>query len=118
MGRPVPRRYRRDSAQALELALHGGRHVGPVLLGLQLRLDADLFEIALHQLRVIDEVAGEPRRHPELRLKSLGIPRFGQQAPGLLGIVRIVPGALAELIGWERPLHRPRARGRSGRPRP
>ena len=50
-----------------------------MLLELQLRLDADLFEIALHQLRVIDEVAAEPRRHPELRLQSLGIPGFASR---------------------------------------
>ena len=42
---------------ALELALARRRLIRPILLDLQLRLDADLFEIALDHLRRIDQVA-------------------------------------------------------------
>jgi len=76
-------RHRRDTAgqfpddtggrprQALELTLCGRGDVGAVLLDLQLGPDADLFEEALHQLRVIDEVSSEAAGHRALRLKAL-----------------------------------------------
>src|SRR5215510_9694733 len=43
--------------QAFELARERRRHICAVLLDLQLRLNADVFEIALGQLEGIDEVA-------------------------------------------------------------
>src|SRR5262249_47428453 len=45
---------------ALELAHGRRRHIGAELLDLQLRLDAGLFERALHQLRNINMVGPRP----------------------------------------------------------
>jgi hypothetical protein len=69
-----------------------------VLLDLEVRLNAHFFEEALHQLRVIDEVATEATGHGQVRLKPLGMPGFCQKASRFLGIVAIVFGALAELL--------------------
>src|SRR5207249_739597 len=66
--------------QALELALRRRRRIRAVLLDLQLRLNTDVFEIVLHQLRVIEEVAPKAGGSRELCLKTLGEPSFSQQA--------------------------------------
>src|SRR5712692_7421105 len=66
--------------QTLELALHRRRHIRAVLLDLQLCLNADVFEEALYQLRVVEEVAPIARADRELRLKTLGEPGFRLQA--------------------------------------
>src|SRR5262245_1961776 len=84
--------------QALELALTRGRLIRSILLELQLGLNADLFEIAQHQLRRIDQVTAIATTDRELRLKTLGMPGFCQQPSGLLGIILIVLRPRAELV--------------------
>jgi hypothetical protein len=90
---------------ALELALHRREYIHAVLLELELCVEAHVFQVVLHPLCIIDEVAGEVSRDPELRLKTLGILRLRQQAFGLLGIVATVVDALAELLDGKRPFH-------------
>src|SRR5262249_17431823 len=62
----------------LVLALCRRRHIGAVLLQLQLDLDAHVFEEALHELHRIHEVTPQARGRRELRFKALGIPGFCQ----------------------------------------
>jgi hypothetical protein len=75
-----------------------------MLLDLQLGLNADVFEEALHQLRVIDEIATEPTGDGTVCLKPLGVPGLRQQALGFFGIVAIEFGTLAKLLDGQRPL--------------
>ena len=49
-----------------------------MLLDLQLRLNADVFEVVLDQLRIVDEVTSESTRHRELGFEPLGMPGFRQ----------------------------------------
>ena len=62
------------------------RHIGAVLLDLQLRLDADVFEVALGQLRGIDEVGGPGQRgNMSWVLKPLGMPASASRRLASLG---------------------------------
>ena len=74
--------------QALELAEIRRRHIGAVLLDFQFRLDANLFEGALGQLRRIDDLAG-PAPVPLVVwssvLKPLGTPASASKRLASLG---------------------------------
>src|SRR5262245_57977649 len=54
-------------SHAFELALARRCLIGPILLDFQLRLHAGIFEISLHQLRRIDQVASIATADDELR---------------------------------------------------
>src|SRR5262245_25678252 len=91
--------------QALELPEIGRRHIGAVLLDLQFRLDANLFERALSQLCGIDEGRACTRTIGSMQqcFESFGNASLRQQTPGLLGIVLIIAPPRAKLINARRP---------------
>src|SRR5712691_7076836 len=72
--------------QALELAEIRRRHIGAVLLDFQFRLDANLFEGALGQLRGIDDSRASTRAigGMEQCFETFGKASLRQQASGLL----------------------------------
>src|SRR5207248_3680559 len=80
----------RPCGHTLILASKRGGHVSAILLLLQLYLNTNLFEILLQQLHSINHVATVSASEIELRLQPLGIPRFSEQALGLLWTVLIV----------------------------
>ena len=79
-------------------------HIGAILLELQLRLDADVFEIALDQLHGIEQVRAIATGDRERRFKALGKPGFASKRRASLRIVLIVLRPGAELIDGQRPL--------------
>src|SRR5262245_34605550 len=89
---------------ALELPQERRTNICAVLLELHLRLDADIFEIALHQLYGIKQVRTVAISSRDRRLQTLRKAGFRQQTPGLLGVILIVPRALTELINGQGPL--------------
>ena len=95
----------RSQGQTLELTEIRRRHIGAVLLDLQFRLDANLFERALGQLCSIDDLGTRtrPTSGMEQCFEALRNASFRQQAPGFLGIVLIVARARAEFINARRP---------------
>ena len=74
---------------ALELALDRRRHIGTIFLDLQLHLDANVFEIALHQLHGIEQIAAIAHRwHVSCVLKPLGNPASASKRLASLGSYR------------------------------
>src|SRR5437867_10899089 len=82
----VPGIADRGQDQALELAEIRRRHIGAVLLDLQFRLNANLFERALGQLGGIDEGGARTRTIGSMQqcFEAFGNTSLRQQAPGLL----------------------------------
>src|SRR5207249_5981464 len=93
-----PGNTERSPHQALELALYRCGKIGAVLLELELCLNADVFEEALHQLGVVDEVATKASRDGKLGFKALGKPGFCQQASSFLRVVLVILRPGAELV--------------------
>jgi hypothetical protein len=89
-----------DGAIRHPLELAGGRccDICPILLDLQLSLNADVFEIVLDQLRGIEDAGAVAPSSMEPRLKPFGKASICQQAPRLLWIVLIVLCPCAKLI--------------------
>jgi hypothetical protein len=83
---------------AVELAHERRREIRSILLELHLGLDANILEKPLHQLHGIRQVGAVATGGINLCLQTLRETRFGQQTPGLLGIVLIILGPGAELI--------------------
>ena len=100
----LPARGKRPHRQTLVLPDAGRRDIRAKLLELQLRVDPDVFKVALHQLRGIDEVGARASRHRELRFPALGNTGLREQTPCLLGVVPVVCRPLAELIHGQGPL--------------
>ena len=88
----------------VELADEAGREVGPVLLLIELGLDADVLEVFQHQLRLVDQDAGAVRREADGAGNTVGLTGRGHEALGLREIVLVVPRSLTELRHGQRPV--------------
>src|SRR5439155_11868484 len=96
----IPRPHR----QAFEFAAACRRDKRAILLELQRGVDADVFEIALHQLRGIDQVGARASCHMERRFEPVRETRLYQEALRIVRVILIVFGSRAELIDRQGPL--------------
>src|SRR5262249_26394802 len=66
--------------------------------------NANVFEVALDQLHVVNKVTPEASRGCKRCFEAVRMPSLRQQAPGLSGIILIVLCPRTELVNGQRPL--------------
>src|SRR5262249_12361764 len=99
----VEKRRLRAERHRVELAVEARRDVRAVLLGVELRVDADIFEVLHDELAVVDDDRRAVRGPAYARGEAVRITRRGEQTLGTARIIREVLRALAELIDEQRP---------------